>query len=441
MSPAASELLSPLDSFDGGAASIPRIAIPPPLTLYVHMPWCVQKCPYCDFNSHRAPLTEQTALAADIEEEYVSALIADLETALPLIWGRRLVSIFIGGGTPSLFSGAAIERLLTAVRTRLPLPPDAEITLEANPGTVETERFAAYRDAGVNRLSLGIQSFNPEHLRALGRIHDADEAKRAIDIAARHFDCFNLDLMYGLPRQTFDEALADLETALAFAPPHLSCYQLTVEANTPFYAAPPPLPEDDLCADIGDAFAIRLHAAGFDHYETSAFARPGRRCRHNLNYWEFGDYLGIGAGAHGKLTLPGRQEQPGGETAILRQMRWKQPARYLRETSRGNPVQEEAWVEAAALPGEFMMNALRLCDGFPAALFTERTGLAFSAVADTLRQAQADGLVCDAPLCDECAACGDTPLSAPDGAPPCRIVPTRRGRLFLNQLLRRFLPE
>ncbi|MCL2831004.1 MAG: radical SAM family heme chaperone HemW [Betaproteobacteria bacterium] len=399
----------------------------PPLALYVHMPWCVQKCPYCDFNSHRAPLADAgpvSALAAETGEKYITALVNDLEAALPLVQGRSLLSVFIGGGTPSLFSGTAIARLLAAIRACLPLAPDAEVTLEANPGAVEAERFAAYRDAGVNRLSIGIQSFNPEHLRAIGRIHDAEEARRAVEIAARHFDTFNLDLMYGLPRQGFGEAMADLETALAFAPSHLSCYQLTVEPNTAFHAAPPPLPEDDLCADIGEAIAARLESAGFDHYETSAFARPGRRCRHNLNYWEFGDYLGIGAGAHSKLT------QPEGGTGILRQMRWKQPERYLREALRKDrrraPVQEEMWVDAAALPGEFMMNALRLCHGFPAALFHERTGLPFSAVAGILRQAQAEGLVCV-----------DPPGEEEGGS----IVPTRRGGLFLNALLRRFLPE
>ncbi|MDQ5904682.1 MAG: hypothetical protein QG672_2276, partial [Pseudomonadota bacterium] len=278
----------------------------PPLSLYIHIPWCVEKCPYCDFNSHKAG-------ASIPEDEYIAALVTDLESSLPLIWGRRIATIFIGGGTPSLLSGEAVDQLLTAIRTRIIIQPDAEITLEANPGTAEAERFAAYREAGVNRLSLGIQSFNPQHLKALGRIHDADEARYAIELAARHFERFNLDLMYGLPQQTLAEAMVDIDTALAFAPKHLSCYQLTLEPNTRFAAEPPMLPEGDLCADMQEAIEARLAAAGYLHYETSAFAQPGYECQHNLNYWLFGDYLGIGAGAHGKLTMHDR---------VLRQMRW-----------------------------------------------------------------------------------------------------------------------
>jgi len=286
---------------------------PPPLALYVHIPWCVQKCPYCDFNSHEVRGKASPEARAEIPEaDYIAALIADLESALPMVWGRKVSSIFFGGGTPSLLSGAGLDQLLTTIRTLLPIVPGAEITLEANPGTVEAGKFAAFRDAGINRLSLGIQSFNPVHLKALGRIHDDREAKRAIEIAAAHFDNFNLDLMYGLPAQTLEQALADVETALSFAPPHLSCYQLTLEPNTAFAAAPPVLPEADRCADMQDAIEARLATAGFTHYETSAFAQAGRQCRHNLNYWTFGDYLGIGAGAHGKLTLHDR---------VLRQMR------------------------------------------------------------------------------------------------------------------------
>jgi putative oxygen-independent coproporphyrinogen III oxidase len=289
---------------------------PPPLSLYVHLPWCVQKCPYCDFNSHALPAGQRPRQwpPAFPESDYRAALIADLESALPLVWGRRVDSIFFGGGTPSLLSGEGVEQLLAAFRSRLPLLPSAEITLEANPGTVEAEKFAAFRAAGVNRLSLGIQSFNRRHLEALGRIHDEREAFQAVAIAARHFDNFNLDLMYGLPGQTLAEAIEDLDTALGFAPPHLSCYQLTIEANTAFAARPPTLPDADTCADMQEAIEDRLARAGYLHYETSAFARPGRTCQHNLNYWLFGDYLGIGAGAHGKLTLHDR---------ILRQMRWK----------------------------------------------------------------------------------------------------------------------
>ena len=288
--------------------------VSPPLALYVHVPWCVQKCPYCDFNSHEAS-------GAIPERDYVDALIADLQSALPLIWGRPVVSVFFGGGTPSLLSPAAVDELIAAFRALAMLSPEAEITLEANPGTVEADKFAGFRAAGVNRLSLGIQSFDDKHLKALGRIHGAAEAKRAAQLAGEHFDAFNLDLMYGLPGQTLAQALADMDTALAFAPGHLSCYQLTLEPNTRFAAFPPELPEGDLCADMQDAIEARLAAAGYTNYETSAFARAGKQCRHNLNYWHFGDYLGIGAGAHSKLTLHDR---------VLRQMRWKQPAACMK---------------------------------------------------------------------------------------------------------------
>ena len=380
----------------------PGFRIPPPLSLYVHIPWCVQKCPYCDFNSHQV----RDALP---EEAYIAALIADLETALPQIWGRKIVSIFFGGGTPSLLSGEGADTLLTALRTRLPILPDAEITLEANPGTAEAGKFAAFRAAGVNRLSLGIQSFNPGHLKALGRIHDADEAKRAIELAAQHFDNFNLDLMYGLPGQSLEQALSDIETALGFAPPHLSCYQLTLEPNTAFAAAPPELPDHDRCADMQDAIEARLAAAGFTHYETSAFAQPGRQCRHNINYWTFGDYLGIGAGAHGKLTL---------HDGVLRQMRWKQPKQYLARITESTPLQEEFAVDTDSLPFEFMMNALRLNQGFEEALFPARTALPLKTIENELRQAEQDGLII-----------------RQNG----RITPTEKGRRFLNRLLGVFL--
>jgi oxygen-independent coproporphyrinogen-3 oxidase len=383
-----------------------------PLSLYVHIPWCVQKCPYCDFNSHEP--------RGDIpEQEYVAALITDLESALPLIWGRRVGSIFFGGGTPSLLSGQALEALLTAFRARLTVLPDAEITLEANPGTVEAEKFAAFRAAGVNRLSLGIQSFNPAHLKALGRIHDDQQARRAIEIAAAHFDNFNLDLMYGLPGQTLAQALDDIETALSFAPPHLSCYQLTLEPNTAFAAAPPTLPEGDLCADMQDAIEARLargeNSAGYTHYETSAFAQPGHQCLHNLNYWQFGDYLGIGAGAHGKLTLHDR-----GVWEVRRQMRWKQPKQYLAQVAAGQPIHEEFSVGAAELPFEFMMNALRLNQGFDTALFEQRTSLPLLRIESELAQAEQDGLI-------------TRHLQ--------HIAPSDQGRRFLNRLLERFLVE
>ena len=397
----------------GATATRPlEFRVSPPLSLYVHIPWCVQKCPYCDFNSHAAPqiIPEQT---------YVQALIADIESALPLVWGRKISSIFFGGGTPSLLSGETLDTLLTAIRTLLPVSPDAEITLEANPGTVETEKFAAFRAAGINRLSLGIQSFNPEHLKALGRIHDDHEARRAIEIAATHFDNFNLDLMYGLPGQTLVQAMNDVETALAFAPSHLSCYQLTLEPNTAFAAAPPVLPEDDRCADMQDAIEARLayaaNSAGFTHYETSAFAQPGRQCRHNLNYWLFGDYLGIGAGAHGKLTL-----HDGQRWEVRRQMRWKQPKQYLAKAIERQPVQEEFTVGAAELPFEFMMNALRLNQGFDADLFELRTALPLISIENELRRAEHDGLIT---------------------RDRQHIGPSERGRHFLNRLLEIFLPD
>ena len=389
---------------NGGQALEFREALP--LSLYVHIPWCVQKCPYCDFNSHQV----RDGLP---EAEYIAALISDLETALPLVWGRKIVSIFFGGGTPSLLSGEGLDTLLTALRTRLPVLPDAEITLEANPGTVEAGKFAAFRAAGINRLSLGIQSFSPDHLKALGRIHDDIDACRAIEIAARHFDNFNLDLMYGLPGQNIAQAMDDVERALTFAPTHLSCYQLTIEPNTAFAFSPPELPESDLCADMQEAIEARLATAGFTHYETSAFARPDRQCRHNLNYWTFGDYLGIGAGAHGKLTL-----HDGKKWEVRRQMRWKQPKQYLAKVAEARPVQDEFTVPASDLPFEFMMNALRLNQGFEDRLFEERTAQPLIAIATTLAQAEQEGLIA--------RAAG-------------RIAPTRRGQRFLNRLLEMFL--
>ena len=376
--------------------------VSPPLALYVHVPWCVQKCPYCDFNSHEAGETIP-------EREYVDALIADLQSALPLIWGRPVVSVFFGGGTPSLLSPAAIDELLAAFRALAMLAPDAEITLEANPGTVEAEKFAGFRAAGVNRLSLGIQSFNDTHLKALGRIHDAGEARFAAQLAGEHFDTFNLDLMYGLPGQTLAQALSDVESALSLSPTHLSCYQLTLEPNTRFAAFPPELPEGDLCADMQEAIESRLAAAGFANYETSAFAQPGRQCLHNLNYWHFGDYLGIGAGAHSKLTLHDR---------VLRQMRHKHPKAYLENIRSGNPVQEHNEVEAASLPFEFMMNALRLAEGFHPSLFEARTARSLHTILPQLRAAESEGLL---------------------EVGPDRIAPTQKGRRFLNVLLEKFL--
>lgn len=374
----------------------------PPLSLYVHWPWCVRKCPYCDFNSHEAKgeLPEQA---------YLDALRLDLEQSLPLIWGRKIHSVFIGGGTPSLMSAAGLDRLMSDLRTLLPLELDAEITMEANPGTFEAERFKSYRESGINRLSIGIQSFNPAHLKALGRIHDGDEALRAVEIAKNTFENFNLDLMYALPSQTLDEARHDLETALSFAPPHLSLYHLTMEPNTVFAKYPPSLPDDDLSADMQDMIAEVTGGAGYEHYEVSAYAQPGRRARHNLNYWKFGDYLGIGAGAHSKLSFPHR---------VLRQARFKQPASFIEAAKRGNPVQEEHEIGRADMGFEFMLNTLRLTGGFDPNLFGERTGMNISAITKALNEAEAKGLIYR-----------DHKL----------IKPTELGQRFLNDLQEMFL--
>jgi oxygen-independent coproporphyrinogen-3 oxidase len=350
----------------------------PPLSLYVHLPWCLKKCPYCDFNSHERA-------GAVPEAQYLDALRADLEAALPFIWGRRVHSVFIGGGTPSLFTPEAIDRLLTDVRARLPLEAGCEITLEANPGTFERDRFRGYRAAGVTRLSVGVQSFDDAKLKALGRVHDAAQARAALAEARDCFDTFNLDLMYALPGQTLAELDADLRQALAFEPPHLSIYHLTIEPNT-FFAKHPPaqLPDDDLASEMLDRIAERTAAAGLDRYEVSAFARPGHRCVHNLNYWQFGDYLGIGAGAHSKLSFPHR---------VVRQIRWRDPQRYMTQAVTGAAVAQDEEVAREQLPFEFMLNALRLRDGFEIARFGERTGLAPSAIESALQRAETQGLV------------------------------------------------
>lgn len=327
-----------------------RLTSLPPLALYVHFPWCVRKCPYCDFNSHewkgeRFP-----------ETEYLDALRADLEQALPLVWGRQVHTVFIGGGTPSLLSAAGLDRMLSDVRALLPLDADAEITLEANPGTFEAAKFAQFRASGVNRLSVGIQSFNETHLKALGRIHDTAQARAAVEIAAKNFDNFNLDLMFALPNQTLDECRTDIETALSYAPPHLSLYHLTLEPNTLFAKFPPVVPDDDASADMQEWIHARTAEAGYGRYEVSAYAKPNHQCKHNLNYWRFGDYLGIGAGAHTKLSFPNR---------ILRQARYKHPATFIEQAMAGTAVQEEREVGARDLPFEFMLNTLRLVEGFP----------------------------------------------------------------------------
>jgi oxygen-independent coproporphyrinogen-3 oxidase len=375
-----------------------RFAVLPPLALYAHLPWCVRKCPYCDFNSHE----QRDALP---EREYVAALVADLEGLLPSVWGRRVASVFIGGGTPSLFSPASIDALLSAVRARVTLEPGAEVTLEANPGTAEAARFRGYRDAGVNRLSLGVQSFDDTKLAALGRIHSADEARRAIEMAQLAFDNVNLDLMYGLPGQTLDEVDREIAQAAQWETTHVSAYQLTIEPNTAFYRKPPTLPSHDEAADMQLAVEEVLGAAGFEHYETSAFARPGARCRHNLNYWEFGDYLGLGAGAHGKVSFADR---------VTRHERPKAPREYLAQAG----TLLEKTVLPRELPFEFALNTLRLVEGVPATLFEERTGLDAAAIGRRLALAREKGLL------EQSAA---------------RIQPTRRGRLFLNELLQLFL--
>ena len=382
-----------------------QLEAPPPLALYVHFPWCVRKCPYCDFNSH-TPRDQGIP-----EQAWLDAVLADLQHALPQVWGRRVHSVFIGGGTPSLMSARTLDALLTGIRMLLPLDPLAEITLEANPGTVEAARFRDYRATGLNRISLGIQSFDDAMLTRIGRIHGGDESRRAIDAALTHFERVNLDLMYALPGQSLAMALADVDTAVAFGTEHLSCYHLTLEPNTPFAHSPPVLPDDDTAADMQEAIEARLASAGFEHYETSAFARPHGQSRHNLNYWTFGDYLGIGPGAHGKLSS---------HEGILREMRHKHPARYLEGATRGDFIQEAREVDVAELPFEFMMNALRLNAGVPARLFAERTGVPLAAISTQLQAAHEQGLL--APFTE-------------------RIRPTARGRRFLNDLLQIFLRD
>jgi len=380
----------------------PRFESLPPLSLYIHIPWCLKKCPYCDFNSHER--------RGEIPEaRYVAALMSDLEFALPSIWGRRIVSAFLGGGTPSLFSPESIDAILAGVRARVPILPDAEITMEANPGTFERAKFAAFKAAGINRLSLGVQSFDARFLGALGRVHDEHEAREAALAALEIFGNVNLDLMYALPGQALADARADVAAALDIAPPHLSFYHLTIEPNTLFHRHPPKLPDDELSADIGDLVDAELGASGYVHYETSAHARPGYECRHNLNYWQFGDYLGIGAGAHSKISFPSR---------VVRQVRYKKPEQYMERAEQGAPLLEEHEVPRAEIGFEFMLNALRLVEGFPMTLFAERTGLPLAAVEAKLAKAENQALI------------------ERDWK---RILPTERGRHFLNELLQIFL--
>lgn len=374
----------------------------PPLSLYVHIPWCVRKCPYCDFNSHEAR-------GEAPQKAYVEALIRDLEQAMPLIWGRRIQTIFFGGGTPSLLEPALLDYLLSQFRALLPLAVNTEITLEANPGTVEASRFTEFKASGVNRLSLGIQSFNDQSLQKIGRIHDAAQARKAAEIALATFAQVNLDLMYALPDQTMEAALADLQQAIALNPQHISAYHLTLEPNTAFHHNPPALPDDDTSAAMQEAIEAMLAQAGYAHYETSAFAKSGKQCRHNLNYWQFGDYLGIGAGAHSKLSFPDR---------VLRQARLKHPTAYMHAVDNATHIESERKLGRNDLGFEFMMNTLRLTGGFPVTLFQERTGLPISSVDAALTQAEAKGLICRDHL---------------------EIRPTLQGQRYLNELLQLFL--
>ncbi len=376
----------------------------PPLSLYVHLPWCLRKCPYCDFNSHEIRSGELP------EQRYLDALLADLEAALPIVWGREVHSIFIGGGTPSLFSPAGMDRLLADIRARLKLAADCEITLEANPGTFEKDRFRAFRAAGVTRLSVGVQSFSDEKLAVLGRVHDRAQAIAALEEAAVAFDTFNLDLMYALPGQTLEQLEQDLAQALALMPPHLSVYHLTIEPNTWFARFPPRIPDDDLAYAMLDRITEVTGGAGMDRYEVSAYARPGHRCWHNLNYWQYGDYLGIGAGAHSKLTFPHR---------IVRQVRLREPRLYMDGALAGRALAQDTDVPRADLAFEFMLNALRLREGFALARFTERTGLPITAIEQPLGEAERKGLI-------------ERDLAT--------VRPTTRGFDFLSDLQALFLP-
>ncbi|WP_422845655.1 radical SAM family heme chaperone HemW [Acidovorax sp. M2(2025)] len=387
----------------------------PPLSLYVHLPWCLKKCPYCDFNSHEsrpgAGAGEGAGGGGVPEQRYIDALMADLEAALPLIWGRTVHSIFIGGGTPSLFSPAAIDRLLGDLRARLRLEADCEITLEANPGTFEKDRFRAYRAAGVTRLSVGVQSFNDAHLKALGRVHDRAQALAAVQEAAQAFDTFNLDIMYALPGQNLAQLEQDLQTALAFAPPHISIYHLTIEPNTYFAKYPPALPEEDQAWAMLDRITELTGQAGMQRYEISAYARPGHACVHNTNYWQFGDYLGIGAGAHSKLSFAHR---------VVRQVRFREPGRYMDQALAGRAVAQDADVRRADLPFEFMLNALRLREGFALQDFLVRTGLPLTTIEPGLQEAERKGLI-------------ERDLG--------RVRPTERGFDFLSDLQELFLAD
>jgi putative oxygen-independent coproporphyrinogen III oxidase len=385
-----------------GDATLSGLKNPPPLSLYIHIPWCVKKCPYCDFNSHESRQEIP-------EKRYVAALVADLVQSVPRVYGRKIKSVFFGGGTPSLFSAESIDEILSAVRMLTPLDYGAEVTLEANPGTVDTAHFAGYKQAGVNRVSLGIQSFNADYLKALGRIHDDKQAIAAAELALKTFERVNLDVMYGLPNQSLNDALADAQIAVKLNPDHLSFYHLTLEPNTPFHRTPPSLPSDDTSADMQEQIEILLQENGYEHYETSAFCKPKSQARHNLNYWQFGDYLGIGAGAHSKLSYHDK---------ITRETRHKSPKAFMENAELGNAVNNTWTVERADLGFEFMMNALRLTGGFETKLFQERTGMPWETVSMRLAEALKKGLITQ-------------DLN--------KIAPTLLGQRYLNDLLELFL--
>ena len=400
-----------------GTLTLPAL---PPLSVYVHLPWCLKKCPYCDFNSHEWRTATSTAALIPVqaaspslpEPAYLDALCADLESSLPLVWGRPVHSLFIGGGTPSLFSPAGIARLISDLRARLPLVPDCEITLEANPGTFETDRFHAYRQAGVTRLSVGVQSFDDQHLKAIGRVHDGAQALAAVREASVAFDTFNIDLMYALPGQQQNDLKRDLSTALDLKPSHLSIYHLTIEPNTLFAKhAPPGLPQEDQAYDMLDAIIGETERLGLQRYEVSAFAKEGHRCWHNTNYWQFGDYLGLGAGAHSKISFAHR---------ICRMVRHREPGLYMQKAMAEDAVAQFEEVSRSQLPFEFMLNALRLKEGVPIAAFMERTGMPLSAIEPGLQKAQARGL-----------------LSVDHAS----MRPTEKGFDFLSDLQALFLPD
>ena len=383
----------------------------PPLALYIHFPWCEKKCPYCDFNSHQ--IKDRAGIdgkAGFDERRYINALITDLETELPNVWGRHVHSIFIGGGTPSLLSPQGMDELLSAIRARIILEADAEITMEANPGSVETNKLAGFANAGINRISLGIQSFQDEKLKALGRIHNGDQAKQAVETALLHFKSVNLDLMYGLPHQSLEDAKEDLQTALSFKTPHLSLYNLTLEPNTYFANFPPKLPSDDVIDTMFEQNLELLESAGFQRYEVSAYAKKDQQCKHNLNYWRFGDYIGIGAGAHGKISFPEK---------ITRQVRERHPDTYMRlMETKGNALIESKEISAKDLPFEFMLNVLRLTDGVDTSTYSERTGLPLGTISKGLDESCKKGLLDQNPL---------------------KLKPTDQGLRYLNNLQEIFL--